>query len=67
MCKPEFDEVNQSVREAVSNLPSDASTKKNIYAQLEMFFLHIVSLVLKRLLLKDVIFGLGVHLSKLFM
>jgi hypothetical protein len=29
ICKPECDEVNQSVREAVSNLPSNASTKKS--------------------------------------
>jgi hypothetical protein len=30
ICKPECDKVNQSVREAVSNLPSDASTKKHL-------------------------------------
>lgn len=40
ICKPECDEVNQSVREAVSNLPSDASTKKHLCTIGNVFLTH---------------------------
>jgi hypothetical protein len=40
LCKPECDEVNQSVREAVSNLPSDASTKKHLCTIGNVFLTH---------------------------
>jgi hypothetical protein len=40
ICKPECDDVNQSVREAVSNLPSDASTKKHLCTIGNVFLTH---------------------------